>query len=97
MDFWTFITIVVIIVIFGNIRNKADIDLKATKVREATKKEIDDLKQRVNDLEKFSKKGIEKRLQAIETIVVDNDYQLTMKFKELLDDDSNKDMYIFKP
>ena len=97
MDFWTFITIVVIVVILGNVKNKADIGLQADKVREAVKKEIDDLKQRVNDLEKFSKKGIEKRLQAIETIVVDNDYQLTMKFKELLDDDSNKDMYIFKP
>ena len=97
MDFWTFITIVVIVVILGNVKNKADMELHANKVREAAKKEIDDLKQRVNDLEKFSKKGIEKRLQAIETIVVDNDYQLTMKFKELLDDDSNKDMYIFKP
>ena len=96
MDFWTFITIVVIIVILGNVRNKADIDLKATKVREATKKEIDDLKQRVKELEIFSKKGIEKRLQAIETIVVDSDYHLTMKFKELLDDDNSKDGYLFK-
>ena len=96
MDFWTFITIVVIIVILGNVRNKADIDLKATKVREATKKEIDDLKQRVKELERFSKKGIEKRLQAIETIVVDSDYHLTMKFKELLDDDNSKDGYLFK-
>jgi hypothetical protein len=97
MDFWTFITIVVIIVILGNFRNKADIALQANKVREATKKEIDDLKQRVNELEKLPKKGIEKRLQAIETIVVDSDYYLTMKFKELLEDDKNENRNLYNP
>ena len=87
MDFWTFITIIVIIVISGNVRKKADIALQADKVRETTEKEIDDLKQRVNKLEKFSKKGVEKRLQAIETIVVDSDYQLNMKFKKMIEGD----------
>ena len=31
------------------------------------------------------------------TIVVDNDYQLTMKLKELPEDDNNKDRYLFNP
>ena len=87
MDFWTFITIIVIIVIFGNARNKAYIELQVNKMRENTRKEIEDLRQRVNELEKLPEKGIEKRLQAIETIVVDSDYHLTMKFKELIQED----------
>lgn len=77
------------IFVSGNIRNKANIELQVGKLREITKKEIDDLKQPVNELEKFSQKGIEKRLQTIETIVVDDDYHLTMKFKKLLEDNSN--------
>lgn len=57
---------------------------------------MDDLTLRVNELEKLPKKSIEKKLQAIETIVVDSDYHLTMKFKELLEDDRNEDRYLFK-
>ena len=49
-----------IIVVLGNFKNKADSELQVTRIREIAKKEIDDLKQRVNELEKFSKKGIEK-------------------------------------
>jgi hypothetical protein len=97
MDFWTFVTIVVIIVVLGHVRNKADIGLQTNKVREVTKKEIDDLKQRVNDLEKLSNKVIEKRLQAIETIVVDSDYHLTMKFRELLEEENNEERCLFNP
>ena len=95
MDFWTFATIVVIIVVSGNIRNKTYIELQANKVRKVTKKEIYDLKQRVKELEKLSKKNIEKRLKAIETIVVDNDYYLTMKFKELMEDENSEDRSFF--
>ncbi|MGD9158662.1 MAG: hypothetical protein PVG39_09665 [Desulfobacteraceae bacterium] len=95
MDFWTFIAIVVFSVILSNVRNKVDIALQVNKVREATKKEIDDLNQRVNELEKRPKKGIEKRLQAIETIVVDDDYHLTMKFKELLNDENNENRNLY--
>ena len=93
MDFWTFSTIVVIVVVLGNIRNNAAIGKNADKESAVMKKEIDDLKQRVNEFEKFSKKGIEKRLQAIESIVVDSDYHLTMKFKELLEADNSEDRY----
>ena len=57
---------------------------------------MDDLTLRVNELEKLPKKSIEKKLQAIETIVVDSDYHLTMKFKELLEDDRNEDRYLFE-
>lgn len=89
MDFWTFITIAMIIYVLDNVRSKADRGFQTNTVREVTKKEIDDLKQRVNELEKFSKISIEKRHRAVETIVVDSDYHLTMKFKELLEDDNN--------
>ena len=53
--------------------------------------EIDDLKQRLYDLENsLGIKGIEKRLQALETIVVDSDYQLSMKFKRELEEKTNE-------
>ena len=97
MDLWTFVTIIVIIVVSGNVKNKAYMGLQADKVRRVMEKEIDDLKQRVNELEEFSKKGIEKRLQAIETIVVDSDYHLTMRFKKVLEDDNSEDEYLFNP
>ena len=97
MDFWTFLTIVVIVIVLSTIRNNTVIGRKANRESAVMKKEIDDLKQRVNELEIFSKKGIEKRLQAIESIVVDSDYHLTMKFKELLENDNSEDGDLYDP
>ena len=85
MDCWTSITIIAIVVVLGSISYKAATALQAKK-----SKEIDDLKQRLNELEKTSNKRIEKRVRALESIVVDGDYLLSMKFKELMEDAETK-------
>ena len=91
MDFLTFILILVIIGAFKDvikIRYQRSYSDKSGKV---IYQEIDDLKQRLYDLENsLGIKGIEKRLQALETIVVDSDYQLSMKFKRELEEKTNE-------
>ena len=81
MDCWTSITIIAIVVVLGSISYSAATLLQAKK-----SKEIDDLKQRVDELEKNANKRISKRVQALESIIVDGDYHLSMKFKELMED-----------
>ena len=91
MDIWTFIIILVVIGTFKDVikikyqRSNSD---KTTKTYE---QEIHDLKKRICSIEKrHDIEKIEKRLQALETIVVDSDYQLDMKFKRELEDKTNE-------
>ena len=86
MDFWTFITVIVIIIVSGDVVKKVSKSLLVFKLRKIHKKEIDALKSRVNELENYPGQEIEKRLQAIESIVVDPEYDLKMKFKKLLEE-----------
>ena len=86
MDLWAFIIILVIIGAFKDVLKKKYQGSRTDKAEQVIDQEIDDLKKRIYELEnQSSTKGIEKRLQTIETIVVDSDYQLNMKFKRELE------------
>lgn len=87
MDLWTFIIILVIIGAFKDVYKRKYQKPQTNKAGKVFNQEIDDLKQRINELEKNSGKEIDKRLQALETIVVDSDYQLNMKFKKAFKED----------
>ena len=92
MDLWTFIIILVIIGAFKDVIKRKYQESHSDKTGNAIDQEIDDLKQRIHKLEnQLSIENIEKRLQAIETIVVDNDYQLNMKFKRELEEKMDND------
>ena len=83
MDIFTFIIILVIIGAFKDVIKKRYQTSHFDAAGKAVEQEINDLKQRIFVLENNPEvKRIEKRLQAIETIVVDSDYQLRMKFKK---------------
>ena len=91
MDIWTFIIILVVIGTFKDVikikyqRSNSD---KTTKTYE---QEIHDLKKHICSIEKrHDIEKIEKRLQALETIVVDSDYQLNLKFKRELEGKTNE-------
>ena len=87
MDLWTFIIILVIIGAFKDVIKRKYHGPHSDKTGNAIDQEIDDLRQRIYNLENHpDMKRIEKRLQAIETIVVDSDYQLKMKFKRELEE-----------
>ena len=85
MDFWTFITIIVIIFVFRDTLRNIFKSFLAHRLKEENKKEIDELRRRLNEVEKYPGIEIEKRLQAVESIVVDPEYDLKMKFKKLLE------------
>jgi len=76
MDFWTFVIILVIIGMFKDILKKSIKNSGTNKKEKPLVQEIDSLEQHLHE--------IEKRLQAIETIVVDEEYYLNMKFKKAL-------------
>ena len=87
MAFWTFVILIVIIIVAGDVVKKA---LKVSQANNAGKtidKEIEELKVRIDKLDNHTKRRIEKRLQAIETIVVDSEYNLEMKFKRMIEGD----------
>lgn len=86
MDFWTFVTTIVIIIVSGDVIKNLFNSLHVYKANKINIKEIDNMKRRVNDVDSYSKQIIEKRLQAIESIVVDTEYDLKMKFKKLLEE-----------
>ncbi len=91
MDVWTFVVIIVSIVVAGDVLRKALQGLQFRKANKVLKQEIEDLKRRVDELEhQAGKKEIEKRLQAIEKIVVDGEYDLNMRIKKALEDKSNE-------
>ena len=75
-----------IIVVSGDVIKKYFTRFQANREKYAAKKEIHNLKRRVMELEIYNKRKIEKRLQAIETIVVDREYDLRVKFEEVLDE-----------
>lgn len=85
MDFWTFIIILVLIGALKEIVIKKYQRLYPDKTITFVEQEINELKQRIYYLEYHTDiKSIEKRLQAIETIVVDSDYELDTRFKREL-------------
>ena len=85
MSFWTFVGIIIIIGAVGNAFKKANQGISFKKANEATRQDIEDLIWRMNELEgRTDLKKIEKRIQALEAIVVDDDYILNSKFKKAM-------------
>ena len=97
MHFLTFVTLIVIIIVAGDVLKKSLKGSQTNNAGKTTDKEIEELKLRIDELDNYTKHKIERRLQAIETIVVDSEYNLEMKFKEILEDDNNEDRYSFNP
>ena len=87
MDLWTFIIIIVLICAFKDVIKKKSRVSGFDKIETDIEQAIYDLKKRLYELEMQSGcKDIEKRLQALETIIVDSDYNLNMKFKKAFGD-----------
>ena len=88
MDFRTFITwiLIVIIIVAGDVVKKALYSYQVHASEKSAEKEIEKIKVQMDELDNYTKDRIEKRLQAIETIVVSSEYNLDMKFKRLVDD-----------
>lgn len=86
MDFWTFAILIVIIIVAGDIIKKALHSSQVSASEKSTDKKIEKIKVQMDELDNYTKYRIEKRLQAIETIVVSSEYNLDMKFKRLVDD-----------
>ncbi|MBN2418966.1 MAG: hypothetical protein JXL81_06245 [Deltaproteobacteria bacterium] len=83
MNLWTFICIIIIIGVIADLLKKI-IQGSQNRIKSGPERQkIDELIQRINNLEsRKDLKAIEKRLQALESIVVDSDYVLDMKFKK---------------
>ena len=86
MTIWTFVIIIVIITVAGDVIKKALKESQSSNAGKTNDKEIEELKLRIDELDNYMKHKIEKRLQAIETIVVDREYNLEMKFKRVIGD-----------
>ena len=86
MDFWTFAILIVIIIVAGDVVKKALHNSQFNASKKSAEKEIEKIKVQMDELDNYTKYRIEKRLQAIETIVVSSDYNLDMKFNRLVDD-----------
>lgn len=85
MNFWTFVGIIIIIGVIGDALKKALQGISFKKANESTSQKIEELRRRINDLEgQADIKEIEKRVQALEAIVVDDDYILSRKFKKAM-------------
>ena len=83
MSIWTLICIIIIISVSGDALRKVFQGLQIKKSNELTAKKINDLLRRIDELENQSGiHGIERRLQALEAIVVDDEYILKNKFKK---------------
>ena len=81
MHFLTFVILIVIIIAAGDVIKKAFKGSQTGNAGKISDIEIEELKIRLDELENYTKYKIEKRLQAVETIVVDREYNLEMKFK----------------
>ena len=92
MNFFTFVILIVMIVVAGDLVKKAFKGSQPNNVGKTTDKEIKELKLRLDELDHYMKHKIEKRLQAIETIVVDREFNLEMKFKRELEGDYVRDV-----
>ena len=86
MDFWTFAILIVIIIVAGDVVKKTLYSYQVNTSEKSTDKKIEKIKVQMDELDNYTKYRIEKRLQAIETIVVSSEYNLDMKFKRLVDD-----------
>jgi len=83
MNLWTFFCIIIIIGVTGEALKKASQGSRSRKDIEADRQVLNELTRRISELEnKAEIKEIEKRLQALETIVVDEGYELDRKFKK---------------
>lgn len=83
MNFWTLICIIIIIGVAGDALKKAFRGSEHRKDPGIDMQTINELTRRINELEKKRDlKEIERRLQALESIMVDGDYVLDMKFKK---------------
>jgi hypothetical protein len=83
MNFWTLICIIIIIGVAGDALKKAFRGSAHCKDPGIDMQTIDELTRRINELEeRKGLKEIEIRLQALESIMVDGDYVLDMKFKK---------------
>jgi hypothetical protein len=87
MNFWTFAILVVIIIGVGDFVKKSLKGSQTNNEGKTTDEKIEELRSRLDDLENDMKHKIEKRLQAIESIVVDSEYNLEMKFKRVIGDE----------
>lgn len=85
MNFWTFICTIIIIGAAGDALKKAFQVSRSKKNNDLGRQKIDELTRRIDELEKQPDiKNLEQRIQTLETIVVDSDYILDMKFKRSL-------------
>ena len=83
MNLWTFFCIIIIIGVTGDALKKAFQGNQARKDSDADIQKIRELTRRVNELENRTDTiEIERRLQALESIVVDEEYILNKKFKK---------------
>ena len=83
MNLLTFICIIIIIGVIGDVLKKVFQGGQSLKDSEIDRQKIKELTQRINELENRADfKEFERRLQALESIVVDSDYVLDMKFKK---------------
>ena len=83
MNLWTFFCIIVIIGVTGDALKKIFQGGRSGKGNAAERQKIEDLTLRINALENSTDiRELKKRLQALESIVVDGDYILDMKFKK---------------
>jgi len=87
MNFFTFVILIVIITVLGDIIKKAFKGSQTENAGKTTDNEKEELKARIDELESYMKHQIDKRLQAIETIVVDSEFNLEMKFKREIEED----------
>lgn len=86
MTIWIFVALILVIIVSGDVVKKALKGSQSNNAGDTTDKEIEELKSRMDELDNYMKNKIEKRLQAIETIVVDSEYNLEMKFKRVIGD-----------
>ena len=72
MTIWIFVALILVIIVSGDVVKKALKGSQSNNAGDTTDKEIEELKSRMDELDNYMKNKIEKRLQAIETIVVDS-------------------------
>ena len=83
MNLWTFICIIIIIGVAGDALKKIFQGCQSRKDQKTAGQKIEELTRRIDELEsRTGLKEIERRLEALESIVVNEDYNLDMKFKK---------------
>ena len=83
MNLWTFFCVIIIIGVTGDALKKAFQGSRSGRDAGIESQKIKELARRISELENRTNfNEIEKRLQALESIVVDEDYVLDRKFKK---------------